>query len=129
MNTKQRQLEQRIVEYLLAQLEKHGWGHFRVDQVGTGDPRSTRRLTAQQVLDAIFEVDEAWLFVRREHKQEDLAEQVCAVLADMDVSHSILLVCGNGEDIIGDWSYREGDADGFKALMDKICDDIETFTS
>lgn len=32
--------------------------------------------------------------------------------------HGVLLVLGNGEDVISDWNYSEGDADGFNAAMD-----------
>jgi hypothetical protein len=49
------------------------------------------------------------------------------IIFDLDVSrpyfekgdkfHSVVLVCGNGEDILSDWNFAEGDADGFDAVM------------
>ena len=39
--------------------------------------------------------------------------------------HGVLLVGGNGVDIISDWNYTDGDPDGFSACMDAF--DAEQF--
>lgn len=37
-----------------------------------------------------------------------------------EYEHGVLLVLGNGCDIVSDWNYTEGDPDGFSAAMDKF---------
>jgi hypothetical protein len=36
----------------------------------------------------------------------------------------VLLVLGNDMDIVSDWNYSEGDADGFNAAMEKFNVDL-----
>lgn len=39
--------------------------------------------------------------------------------------HTVMLVRGNGIDVISDWTYTNGDPDGFDAAVSAFCDTIE----
>lgn len=91
-------IERRIVAALMAHLGPEG---FSVRSVWDGEER-TEVTTVKAAMELIFNLDEAHLNVGR----------------DGEKPHWILLVLGNGQDIISDYSYREGDPDGFSALMD-----------
>ena len=93
------ELERRIVGKLMRYLESKGF-----EVVGVIDEEehyTTNDLPT--VMGHIFAVDEASLRVRKPDSRE----------------HGVLLIPGNEEDIIADWSYSDddNDADGFNAVM------------
>lgn len=91
------QEERRIVRGLIRHMRRAGWRVVRVDD-GEDCPKVR---TEEQAMAAVFAVDDARLvFGKGDHK------------------HGVLLIGGNGEDIISDWSYFAGDADGFNAAME-----------
>lgn len=93
-------IERRIVWNLLAHLDAEG---FKVTEVDDGDgDENVPCPDALAVMEAVFAVDESRLYVRK----------------DGFDSHWIYLVGGNVEHIISDWSYFDGDPDGFNARMD-----------
>lgn len=104
-------IERRIVWNLIAKLKAAG---FTAVAVYDGE-EYTAATDAQAAMELIFNLDEASLRVIRSVDAE-------AYAADPDSvnEHGILLVLGNGEDIISDWNYSADDADGFNAAMDKI---------
>jgi hypothetical protein len=91
-------IERRIVYNLLCYLVANGWA---LHGVFDGDD-FTACADAQGAMELIFNLDEVSLRVGRDGGNE----------------HGVLLVLGNGEDVLSDWSYTQGDADGFGALMD-----------
>lgn len=99
-------LERRIVANLIAHLEAGG---FQVIGLYDGDDL-TAVTTAKEAMELIFNLDEASLRIGK---------------AGTDIDHGILLIVGNGIDIVSDYTYSEGDSDGFSAVMDAF--DAEDF--
>ncbi len=89
--------ERRIVANLIAHMERAGW---KVQGVHDGD-QFDKADTAKGAMELIFNLDIARLYF------EKGAEE-----------HGVLLVLGNDMDIISDWNYSKGDADGFNAAME-----------
>lgn len=85
------------------------WGMFRFLKangfhvVGVHDGEQLEKVsTPKAAMEVIFNLDDSRVLVQKPgHK-----------------SHVILLIAGNGMDIISDWGYTEGDPDGFNAVMD-----------
>jgi hypothetical protein len=65
--------------------------------------------TAEEAIEAAFAVDESRMFFQAENFK----------------AHGVLLILGNGEDVISDWNYSEGDPDGFDKHMDAFAAMIE----
>jgi len=102
-------LERRIVWNLCAHLEAAGFIVYR-----TFDGEEMRYpKTAKGAMELIFNTDEASL---------RFIPVSCAKLKKNKsmYEHGVLLVLGNGVDIVSDWNYTEGDPDGFNAAMDKF---------
>lgn len=97
-----RKLEQRIVATLCKEMRAAGWDVWQIDD-GGDDMEPVH--TAQEAMEHVFNLDECWLYFRKQTTQGW-------------VDHPVLLICGNGADIISDWRFTDGDADGFSALMD-----------
>lgn len=97
--SEQNKLERRIVARLVRYLEING---FSVVAVWDGEELEAAN-NAKQAMELIFNLDEASLKVKGAGKQ-----------------HGILLVVGNGEDIVCDWAYTEGDPDNFNAVMESF---------
>lgn len=93
--------ERRIVFALCQYLGEHG---FPVIAVDDGYER-TRVEDTKSAMELVFNLEMSHLIVKGRH--------------------SVLLVCGNGEDIISDWSYSEGDSDGFNACMNAFCKKLD----
>lgn len=96
--------ERRIVANLIAHMERAGW---KVQGVHDGD-EFVKADTAKAAMEVIFDLDDAGLYF-----EKDGAE------------HRVLLILGNDLDIVSDWGYSEGDADGFNAAMEKF--DVDQF--
>jgi hypothetical protein len=91
-------IERRIVYNLGKHLEDKG---FRVYGVHDGDD-FTKCSRIEPAMEVIFNLDQAHLYFRKVgHKP-----------------HWVFLVLGNGIDIVSDYSYSEGDEDGFLKAMD-----------
>lgn len=100
-------LERRIVANLIAHLEAKGFEVF-----GTWDGEQEERATnAKEAMEFIFNLDEVSLRIGLKGSGED--------------QHGILLILGNGIDIVSDWNYYADDRDGFNAAMDEF--DAEEF--
>jgi hypothetical protein len=95
-------IERRVVWNLLRQLWDAGFHGAAVDD---GGDRRIKCNDNKEVMEAVFAVDEAMLFVKSKERRGSR-------------THWIKLVGGNGEDIISDWGYSEGDPDGFNAFME-----------
>lgn len=91
-------LERRIVWNLLKHLEDGGWTVFEVDDTD----EVTQVTGSKHAMELIFDLDQADISVGN---------------ADRSRTHLIRLIMGNGIDIISDYTYSEGDRDGFEALM------------
>lgn len=102
-------LERRIVAGLLVTLRRAGMPCTSVDD---GGDENVRVNTDQEALDAIFAVDVAHIHVG---ELDEIGRG----------THGIMLVLGNGEDILSDWS---GGENAFSKLVDAFCDTIETYT-
>lgn len=89
--------EQRIVANLIHHLEQAG---FKVMSVDDGEEDNCVS-NMKEAMELIFNLDEARLWVKKEGTEQ----------------HVIMLIMGNDLDIICDYSYAEGDTDGFDALM------------
>jgi hypothetical protein len=98
-------LERRIVANLIAHLAAAGFEPCAVDDGG----EVIKAHDAKSAMETIFSVDDAWLLMRKAGGKR----------------HAIALVLGNGIDVVSDWNYSEGDADGFNAAMDAF--DAEAF--
>lgn len=92
-------LERRIVANLIHHLEGAG---FKVGTVHDGDELN-ECADMKSAMELIFNLDEAWLNMEK---------------PELDTEHTIFLVMGNGLEIISDWSFNKGDADGFDAAME-----------
>jgi hypothetical protein len=96
-------LERRIVADLIAHLDVAGFVPAVVWDGEVEEPCSD----AKSAMEFIFNLDEASVrFFRRGH---------------LDAGwHGVLLVLGNGIDIISDWNYLTNDTDGFNAAMESF---------
>ena len=97
-------LERRIVWNLMDQLTTAG---FKIVAVWDGEELTKCKGDPMVAMEAIFNLDEVSLRIKKQGGTE----------------HGILLVLGNGEDVISDWNYTDGDPDGFNAFMDAF--DVE----
>lgn len=97
-------LERRIVAALCAHLVTKG---FELHSVWDGEVE-TKVHTTKGAMELIFNLDTASL---RFHPYP----------GDITKWHGVLLVLGNGEDIVSDWNYTTGDPDGFNAAMESFC--------
>jgi hypothetical protein len=95
-------LERRIVANLIAHIEANG---YVVDSVYDGE-EDTSVTDMKSAMELIFNLDFARLYVR---------PKASSPFCDC---HSIVLTLGEGCDIVSDWTYSEGDKDGFDAAMD-----------
>jgi hypothetical protein len=90
-------LERRIVAALVAHMTQHGW---RPSTVYDGE-ETTEVTDAKSVMEVIFNLDESSLRFRKGRSE-----------------HGVLLIGGNGIDMISDWNFHLGDADRFNAAME-----------
>lgn len=95
----EQKLERRIAWNLLAWLQHKGFKPVMVDD-GEEDTVVT---TALEVMELLFNLDEARLVVQG--------------AGEDGKRHIILLVLGNGIDLICDYGFAEGDPDGFAEAM------------
>ena len=103
-NDKRIALEQRIVRFMLRELSKAGWIPTHVD---TGDD------------------DDPYVPVsgERQTMEEVTSVDTCSITFGKPYSsrvHGVLVVLGNGVDVIADYSDYEGD--NFTVTMDRITD-------
>lgn len=97
-------LERRIVANLIAHLAAAG---FAVVGVYDGEEESPAA-DAKAAMELIFNLDESYVRFTKD-----------------GAMRGVYLVLGNGIDIVSDYSYAEGDADGFDAAMQAF--DAEAF--
>jgi hypothetical protein len=112
-------VEKRIVRALIRHMRAKGWAVFAVfDGDGTRYPRFEAEVMAE-----VFNLDEVSL---RFAKAEHLARMARPAVDGDGLNdwgprgvpvHGVLLVLGNGEDVLSDWNYTEGDPDGFDAAV------------
>ena len=91
-------LERRIVWNLLHVITAAG---FELRSVYDGD-EVTKVATPKEAMELIFNLDEASVIFCKPGYAK----------------HNVYLVLGNGVDVVCDYSYTEGDADGFGALLE-----------
>lgn len=97
-------LEHAIVRLLVRELSKDG---FKLHSVYDGGDYLTTR-TLRAAMDAVFAVSESTLRFARAGEYR---------------LYGVLLIVGNGEDVLSDWSCDLGP---FSAAMDRICDLVQT---
>jgi hypothetical protein len=103
-------LERRIVAALLAHLSRKGWDcvmAYDGEEEYTFSPSEGNLRKA--AMEIVFNLDDCFLHFAPDGKKKP--------------RHWVRVVLGNGIDCISDWSYTEGDADGFNAAMDAF--DVE----
>jgi len=96
--------EWRNVRRLLNFLKRNGW---LVSGVWDGEEME-HPATVLETLALVFNLDESSIRMSKDGGKTD---------------HGILIVLGNardGSEVVSDWNYSEGDADGFDALMDRF---------
>lgn len=91
-------MERRIVAALCGHLKERG---FEPIAVFDGEER-TKTSDAKSVMELVFNLDEASVRFKKAGHSE----------------HGVLLMLGEGDTIITDWNYTEGDPDGFDAAME-----------
>jgi hypothetical protein len=91
-------VERRVVANLIAHLDRAG---FKLRSVFDGED-TEKVSTMKEAMEAIFNLDEAWLRVRKEGFN----------------LHTIFLTLGEGRDAVCDHSFSESDHDGFRRAMD-----------
>ena len=96
-------VERRIVANLIAHLDAQG---FSLHSIYDGET-TTRVDNTKAAMELIFDLDEASL-------------RFFSTRLTPDDWHGVLLVLGNGVDIISDWNYYTDDRDGFNAAMDSF---------
>jgi hypothetical protein len=110
-------IERRLVRNLIQHLRKHGFVVFRTFDGDTfeypGDDGAT--------MDFVFNLDEVSLrFIHKDVEARGLSHARAA-----RHEHGVLLILGNGTDIVSDWNYYTDDRDGFNAAMDALPDPID----
>jgi len=98
-------IESRIFNALFSGLKKEGWLPAFIDTSDEGGWTPVKSVAA----------------AKREFESVDMAT---IRVQKNGRTHGILLVAGNGIDLISDYGYTEGDPDGFVALMDRLIDEI-----
>ena len=100
-------IERRIVHGLISHLKRAGFELFRTfdgEQFEQVDNR-------ESAMGFVFNLDEVSLrFVPKGQRKSDL-------------EHGVLLVLGNGTDVLTDWNFDANDADGFNAAMESFDSD------
>lgn len=104
----ERRLEMAIVANLIHHLAKEG---FRVHRVNDGGEEAFAVNNMRETLDAVFSVDDSQV----------------AFIKPGFTPHWVRLICGNGQDIITDWSSFKDDRDGFNKAMEAF--DAESIKS
>lgn len=96
-------IENRIASVLFAELRRGGWRPTAVDSgyENAWVPVATSAAAWEEVQS----VEMASVEVKRDGGAD---------------AHYISLVCGNGVDLVCDWTYKEGDPDGFDAIMTRV---------
>lgn len=97
--------ERRIVRNLIAWAEFNGWS---LTHVWDGDEREPMT-DALDALELVFNLDMSRLFFAKD-----------------GVKHSVLLVTGNGQDIVSDWTLSRDEGCPFNSMMDGF--DTEDYT-
>ena len=101
---KRQSRERGIVRGLIRHMKRNGWN---ISTVWDGE-EDTKVATETAALELIFDLDLSRLYL------ENAA----------GAFHSVVLVQGNGEDIISDWTYSDGDPDAFDKLMSEYLDTL-----
>jgi hypothetical protein len=114
-------VERFIVRELIRHLARHGWSPYINDDGG----EHVYCPTEERAMASVFAVDESRLHFAPTSLVNDCraAEGSKRAMRDARMRadrkcHAVLLICGNGEDIISDWSFSDDPADTFKAAMD-----------
>jgi hypothetical protein len=94
--------ERRVVATLCALMLERGWVPVAV----WDGERLEKTTDAKSAMEFIFNLDEASLRFAKPSNPKNW--------------HGVLLVLGNGEDIVSDWNYSRDDADGFNADMEAV---------
>lgn len=93
---------ERVNRFIVRQLIRHlVANNFLLAFVEGGDDDIPVK-TEQEAMDAIFDLDEAWLVVSNVARHP----------------RSVFLVLSNDEDVISDWRFGDSDPDGFNAVME-----------
>lgn len=92
-------LERRIVWNLLEQLVA---ADFEIVDVYDGE-EAVKCADNLAALETVFSVDDSRIYCKKKGVERG--------------ERNVLIVLGNGEDCISDWSFLDGDADGFDAFM------------
>lgn len=90
-------MERRIVAALFAHMAKYEWVPVAVDG-GDGPDACT---DAKSAMELIFNLDDSWVTMQKGGRK-----------------HKLLLIGGNGCDILSNWGYDHDDADKFNAALD-----------
>ena len=99
-------IERRIVASLIAHLKANGW-----EPKGVWDGEEEVPVTtAKEVMELLFNLDDAHVYFSKGGRE-----------------HYVWLICGNGVDIISDWTFSHDDVDGFSMTLDLFLDQIEKF--
>jgi hypothetical protein len=121
-------VERRIVAALIQHMAKRG---FRVSSVWDGEERTTVGRdfasiadVAAYAMEAIFNLDEAslrFMLAALPDEQPEANEPNRFTPSE----HGVLLILGNGVDVVSDWNFYSDDHDGFNAAMNAF--DAEAF--
>jgi hypothetical protein len=98
------QTERRVVWGLLRHMAANGW---KPSVVSLGD-MDEAAVDAKATMEHVFSVDEARVHFK----------------SDAGASHSILLIAGNGLDIISDWTFSAKGADNFNEVVEAYIDSL-----
>lgn len=86
------------VRQLIQTLDQHGW---QITDVNDGDEWTG---TGEGAFDLISDLDIVWV-----------------AFTKGEVTHTVMLVFGNSPaEVVADYGFTEGDADGFAALIESI---------
>jgi hypothetical protein len=107
-------LERRIVAALIAHLDAYD---FMPTYVHDGED-TTRVTNAKEAMELIFNLDEASLHFQPKRTEVLPAREDMRGYTGFDNEHGVLLILGNGVDVISDWNYGERDLDGFNKAME-----------
>lgn len=100
--------ERNIVRHLIRHMKSAGWSCNDVDD---GGDEFVEVFTEGDLMEAAFAVDECTLIFKKG-----------------DSRYGVKLIYANGNmgfDVIADWSYSDGDADGFDARMGEVSAYVE----
>lgn len=98
--------ERTALRKLIRKLKK---ASFKITHISDGETQHTPKKESD-IINTVFQFDDVWLYAKKQNGP----------------THWIKITLGNQEpaDMFADWSFSDGDRDGFNVLIDDLIDEL-----